>query len=297
MLGQSAGDWRKKALISVLSVKEPGHKKAATRLMGFLPKAPADRLIVFFFGKFKVLQGGQELSNERWKSRQAKMLFKFLAFRRNKGYTDKTILMELLWPNETSKTASKRLHVVLAALRKILEPDIPKGISSSYIIRKDGGYRLDLGEGGHTDIDTFTMTLEKGLKERNPALAMEYYREAEAIYRDDFLVEDQYEQWCLSERERLQREYLSVLIWLMDYYEENNDFNLSIRYAETYLASDPHKEEIYRRLMIYHLNNNMPEQATQIYARCRKQLAETLDTTISSKTEQLYQEIVSQHLS
>ena len=296
MLGQSAGEWRKKALASALKSKEPSVRKAAIQLIEFMPKVPPADLGVFFFGKFKVLQGDRELSGKHWKSRQAKTLFKYLTLRSANGYTKKEILMELLWPDESPKTASKRFHVVLAALRKILEPDIPAGIPSSYILREDGGYSLNLGEKGHTDVNTFNMMIENGLKESDPALALEYYEEAEAIYRGDFLEEDPYEQWCNTERERLKREYLRILIWLMDHHEENNEFDLCIQYGETYLASDPYKEEIYRRLMIYHQNNNMPEQAKQIYARCRKHFEEALDSRLSHKTEQLYREIVTQHL-
>ncbi len=279
-----------------MNTKEPGVQKAAIQLMECLPKAPAADLYITFFGKFKVLQGNKEISNEQWKSRQAKLLFKFLAIRSTKGYTDKEILMDLLWPDENLKTASKRLHVVLAMLRKILEPDIPKGISSSYLVREEDGYRLNLGENGHTDVETFTDLLEKGLNETNTALTLEYYRNAESIYRDEFLEENPYEEWCCQERERFRKEYLNILIWLMDHHEENNDFNVCIRYAEKFLATDPDEEEIYRRLMIYHLNNNMTEKVTKIYERCRKHFEEELDSPVSPKTKQLHHEIVSRHL-
>ena len=60
-----------------------------------------------------------------------------------KGYLDKEILMELLWPEEDPKKSAQRFHVALAALRKTLEPAIKKGVRSSYIKRSGTGYRID----------------------------------------------------------------------------------------------------------------------------------------------------------
>ncbi len=295
-LGQPAGDWRKQALLSVLKSKEPGIKKTAIALMDFLPKTATADIKVSFFGRFEVFIGGKPLTNEHWKSRQAKTLFKFLAARSTRGYTNKEMLMELLWPNESSQAASKRFHVVLAILRKTLESEIRKGVPSSYILREGEGYRVFLGDKGDTDVAEFHRMLEKGQNEQNPAAALDYYKKAESIYQGEFLEEDIYDEWCSQEREKLSKEYSDILVWLMDYFEKSGDFNTCIRYAEKYLTYHPYEEEIYRRLMVYQLNIDRPEQAKLIFERCRKRIEEGLDSPVSRKTEQLYQKIAAQYL-
>lgn len=293
---QPAGDWRKKGLLSCLSVKDPKIKKTVLKLVEHLPKAPTTSLTISFFGKFSVRKGDDELPDEQWKSRQAKMLFKFLVFKSTKGYTEKEILMDLLWPDERSQTASKRFHVILALLRKILEPDLQPGVSSSYISREGDGYRLFLGEKGLTDVEEFWLALKKGRESDSPAVAQDYFKKAESIYKGDFLEEDPYEEWCSPEREWLKKEYLNILIWLMDYYETDNDHKTGIFHAEKYLTIDPYEEGVYRRLMAYHLKNDTPEKVNRVFERCVKHLNDGLDSPISPKTEQLYQQILTQHL-
>ncbi|MCP4756552.1 MAG: hypothetical protein GY866_37290 [Proteobacteria bacterium] len=290
-----AGPWTKEGLISVSSNRDSKIRKAALELVKHLPKAPPLGLTVRLFGRFKILAGNDELADEHWKSRQAKMLFKFLVFKRAKGYTAKEILMELLWPEESPKVAGKRFHVVLAALRKTLEPDIPRGVPSSYIMREGDGYALSLGENGGTDVEEFSAVLERGRQEENREVAMGYFKQAESIYQGDFLEEDPFEDWCSQERERLRDDYLSVLTWLMDYYEDEKDTIACILYTEKYLTTDPYAEEMYRKLMFFHLQNNSPERVKQIYARCKKHLAEGLDCSVSPETERVYQQIVKKY--
>ncbi len=290
-----AGPWKKEGLMSASGGKDPKTRKAALELLEYLPKAPPASLTVRFFGKFKVLAGNRELTDEHWKSQQAKMLFKFLVFKRDKGYAAKEILMELFWPEESPKVAAKRFHVVLAALRKILEPDILRGVTSSYIKREGDGYSLSLGENGGTDVEEFSGLVESGRQEKGRETAMDCFKQAESIYTGDLLEEDPYEDWCSLERERLRDEYLEVLTGLMHHHEDENDTAACILYAEKYLTTDPYAEDVYRKLMFLHLQNNSPERVRQVYERCRKHLAEGLDCPVSPETEMAYQQIVKKY--
>ena len=104
-----------------------GLRQAASHLLRELPKASARGLQVHFFGKFRVVNGTGEIPSTAWKSRKAKTLFQYLIHSRPRGYTNKEILMELLWPEEDPAITAKRFHVALASLRKTLEPGDREG--------------------------------------------------------------------------------------------------------------------------------------------------------------------------
>ncbi len=289
-----AGPWKKENLISVSRHNDSKIKKAAIELLSYLPQNAPQSLIVNCLGQFSVYIGGQKLLDERWKSQQAKTLFKFLVFKQSRGFTPKDTLMELLWPDQSPTASAKRLQVVLTILRKILEPELPRGVPSSYIIREGNGYRLSLGDGGSTDFDTFSRLMEKGRNETEPGSALDYFNQAESIYKQDFLEEDLYSDWCSLERNRLKNEHLSLLNLLMDHHEEEGDYSVCIDLAEKYLISDPCAETIYRRLMLFHLKNGSQEQIRRVYERCQKHLTEELDSPISHETEVTYLQYVEQ---
>ena len=69
------------------------------------------------------------------------------------------------------------------------------------------------------------------------------------MYRDDYLVEDLYEDWTMIERERLTSGYVNMLERLSDYYLDDGQLQKSIGVCYQILEKDPYHEESYRRLM------------------------------------------------
>lgn len=53
------------------------------------------------------------------------------------------------------------------------------------------------------------------------------YEGAARLYRDDYLVEDLYEDWTMIERERLSGAYVSILERLSDYYLDDSQLQNS----------------------------------------------------------------------
>ena len=96
---------------------------------------------------------GLSFPQEIWKSEKAKALLKYLTLNRNKGYISKDLLLELIWPDQDPDVTSNRFHVALSTIRKTLEPDLPRGKPSSYLLRKGNSYRLEIGSDGSIDID------------------------------------------------------------------------------------------------------------------------------------------------
>jgi DNA-binding SARP family transcriptional activator len=260
---------------------------------GELPKHAPAELKVHLLGRFKLLVGDEEVSANRWKSKKAKTLFQYLLYTRSRGYANKEVLMELLWPEEDPRKTAKRLHVALASLRKTLEPDILRGTPSSYISRDHDSYRIDVGEKGWVDIENFTEETSFSQQENNPEEAIVHYLNAESIYRGDFLEEDLYTEWCIDPRERFKEQYLQLLREIVEYFESKGDYKKCIEYAKKYLDKDKYDEDVYQLLMTYYAHTGNKAMMAKTFERCKKAIAADLNCPISEETERLYKELMS----
>ena len=273
--------------------KDPQIRKAALTILDEMPKPPTPGLKVYCLGKFRVLRGDQEIPAERWKSKKAKMLFKYLVHVRSRGYLPKDVLIELLWPEGNPTKTVSRLHAVLPSLRKTLEPEISRGIPSTYLLREGDSYKLHLGDGGWVDVDEFRKELNLAREEKNPEKSISYYLNAEAIYRGDFLEEDIYVDWCIEERERLKEEYLDLLAKIMEYFERKGDYSRCIEYARKYLAFDKYAEDVYQQLMKCYSMMGNKAMVIRTFERCKSNIMNGLDCPLSKETEILYEKLKS----
>ena len=279
-------------LAELQNSKRPDIKKAVAQISELLPEKPVPAISAAFLGPFRLYVGLEEIPESRWKSKKARTLMKYLLSMRDKGFLDKEILMELLWPNEDPQKSARRFHVALAALRKVLEPSITKGVKSSYIKRSGASYRVDIGKDGQIDIELFKSAVKRaqGLKDSHESLRL--YKKAESLYKGDFLQEDPYDQWCGDEREKYRQHYLFAVKKIIDYHERNQDYTTCISYAERYLKAEPFSETTLRDLMKYYaLSGNKP-MIIRIYERFKSSIQQELDCDPSHETETLYAQLV-----
>ena len=249
---------------------------------------PPAGLRVSCFGKFMLFRGDEEIPVEAWKSEKARMLFKYLVYHKSEGYIAKDILIELLWPEADPEKSRKRFNVALTSIRKILEPGLQRGASSTYLIRKGEGYRLNLGQEGYSDIEAFDAALYRAENEKDPDNAVEDYLQAETLYKGDLFQEDQYEEWCRDARSQYSERYLRVLRFLLLFFEKKGDLEKAVMYTRRYLEIDKYAENIYRTLMeIYHQTNNRA-MVKKTYEEAKRLLENELECPLSKETEKLY---------
>jgi DNA-binding SARP family transcriptional activator len=162
------------------------------------------------------------------------------------------------------------------------------------LIRADGDtYVLDTS-GVWIDADAFSEHFSAGLRyERDgqiEAAAREYVA-AEALYRDDFLVEDLYEEWTVLRREELKDQYLAVLGKLSDFCLNRADLEGCIHRSHMLLAKEPCSEDAYQRLMQCYARLGQRGSALRWYQICERTLRQELEVAPSEKTQRLYLQI------
>jgi DNA-binding SARP family transcriptional activator len=115
------------------------------------------------------------------------------------------------------------------------------------------------------------------------------------LYKGD-LLEGWYQEWCLYERQRLQRMYIIMLDKLLDYCEANEAYESALIYGMRILKLDQARERTHRCLMrIYYASGDRTEALRQ-YDRCLAILKKELDVGPSEQTVALYHQIQNEAL-
>lgn len=249
-------------------------------------------LRVNMLGRFRLFRGNTEIPDEAWKSKKAKILFKYLVNNRNRGFITRDVLMELLWPEEDPAKSINRLHDALYALRKVIEPDSRGGGNTMHLLREGDSYMISIGEEGMVDVDEFRREKELGKKEKDPEKAVVHFLNAEAFYKGDFLEEDRYMEWCKEERASLKEEYLNLLARIMEYHDSKGDYAKTIEYAGKYLKAEKFTDDIYQQLMILYYQMGNKPMIIKTYEKYKDNMKE-LGFSISREVEELFQKLTS----
>lgn len=93
-------------------------------------------------------------------ARQQRVVLECLALRANSVVTS-DFLAEAIWADNPPAKPGPQLQVYVANLRRILEPDRPKGVPSQRLVSQLGGYVLNVGE-DELDLLRFRAQVEAG---------------------------------------------------------------------------------------------------------------------------------------
>ncbi len=244
-------------------------------------------LTVRLFGKFQVQRDDQILDG--WNARKVQELFVYLLLHRERPHA-RPVLAELLWPESTPEQSTKyfrhapwQLQTLLGC--KVLEVDAETlhltGGASLWLdaLEFERAYSRVRGVPGEELDEKRARILSEALK----------------LYRGD-LLEGWYQDWCLFERERLQRMYLAMLEKLMAYCEACDEFEAGLDCGNCALRYDAAHERIHRRIMRLYYKSGDRTAALRQYERCVLLLREELDVDPSERTVALYEQIRSGRL-
>lgn len=257
------------------------------------PQSPQSGLRVQTLGSFRVWRDGQEIESVAWGREKSLHLFQFLiTMRRQSPHVHKEQIIDRLWPELSQSEGDRDFKVALHTLNKVLEPNRKARAAPKYITRFDLTYGLNLDE-IWIDADEFERLLAAGTQAlpNAPEHASDLFKQALTLYHGDYLPERRFEDWCSSERERLQVLTLGLITTLADILLAETPLE-SIRLTQHVLTIDPVWENAYRtQMQAYHLQGNRP-MAIKTYRRCVTTLEEELGIPPLPETEALYQQIL-----
>ncbi len=257
--------------------------------------APADSaeqavLLISCFGSFAVRRGKDVIPQRPGKGSS---LLKYLASRPHQPI-QRDVLLDVLWPDTHPDIANNRLKVALYHLRQTFGRIAGEGHFEDFIMFRDGCYFFSPGIKIRSDVEAFEQAWHAGrqlevagkLKQ-----AVDYYQQAEALYRGDFLEQDVFEEWTLLRREELKDIYLTIVDKLSHYWFDTGDLPAAIDGWRKIIARDAWREDVYRQLMRCFDRLGQRGRALQRYEACRRALHEELGVEPEAETVALYDRI------
>jgi DNA-binding SARP family transcriptional activator len=266
---------------------------AATPLVPGLEALPATGplpIVIRMLGGFGVVLGEESVPSRAWRLRKAGGVFKFLLLQPERT-APREVLLETFWPHLEPDRAQNNLHVSLHALRRTLEPRLPPGAGSSYLLFEGGCYLLNPHVSWWIDVDEFEAQIaaaEVAEKDGDMSLAASRYEGALRLYAGDLLPEDTYEDWCAGRRERLRASAVRALAFLTDRAIEQREYGEAEGLAQQLLNIDGCFESAYRVQMTIHAARGNRAAVAAQYRRCYRALRQELGVAPSAETVQLY---------
>ncbi|MBI2264935.1 MAG: winged helix-turn-helix domain-containing protein [Armatimonadetes bacterium] len=200
-------------------------------------------------------------------------------------------IMETFWPGDPEK-AQNSLYSTLHRLRKALEKK-GDGSLADPVLHQGKGYGFNTDIQHSFDVEEFESSYEKGARlweSRQRGDAAAHFQRADRLYGGEFL-EGVYEDWALAVRERLERKYLDVLVYLAQFYNEDGRFDLGISYAERAVDMERCEERAHAELMNGYFRSGKRDLAVRQYHTLCKILKDHLGLSPSPPTVRLHLQI------
>lgn len=228
-----------------------------------------------------------ETTLDQCRSHQAGALLAFLAYFPRPH--ERETLIELLWPAENPELSRNRLRVVLARLRSLLEP--PEVEANSILVANRQTIFLHCT----SDVAEFEATLEAASQisgvEQIAALTkvVESYRGA--------LLPGFYENWIVSEAQRLEERYFVALRHLVAQLEKIGDLERAIHFARRGASFNALREDVTRDLMRLYAAQGLPALALKQFHELECALQRQSKTAPSFQSCELRRQIEGEKIS
>ncbi len=191
----------------------------------------------------------------------------------------------LLWPDSSEEQAHTNLRTVVIRLRQAL-PNLDDFL---HIDRRSLQWRPTVPYA--LDVMDFELALARAEQARDAKTERQALEEAVGLYRGD-LLPDCYDQWILSERDRLRQLFLAALERLVELLEQERNYSAAIRMAQYLIRHDSLHETAYRHLMRLYARSGNRAALVRTYQTCVTVLERELAVGPSSATRRLYEQYI-----
>ena len=239
-------------------------------------------LRIRLFGSLDLERDGHALA--RFPSRKVRDLFTYLILNRETTHS-REHLAGLFWGDSDEDKARHSLNTALWRLNGVLaEGAAERGRALLRVTPQEIGfnpaaeYWLDVAE--------FESRCALADSCSNADQQAALYSQAVTFYGGDLLA-DCYEEWCISERERLQCLYLRALSQLLKYHSRRECTESAIDCARRILVADSLREEVHRELIQLYMASGQTASALRQYRVCEELLQRELAVAPMPETQAL----------
>ncbi|WP_338552854.1 response regulator [Paenibacillus sp. KS-LC4] len=239
------------------------------------------QLVLQLLGQFSVEYSGKKDAAIRWRTTKAQELFLYLLQHREQ-LVRKSILIDLLWPDNGTEKIYAQLYTTVYHIRKTLD----QFGKCFHIANTTEGYILTLNQ-VVLDVEEW----ERGIASAPPlaAATLAEYEEAMNLYRGDYLKDYDY-WWAESERQRLKRLWLNISYRLEAWHVEHGQLDKAIAGYMRIIEEHAPEEEAYFALMQLYASKGNHLMVNQQYNALTAALLEELNEQPSAYITEWYKE-------
>ena len=248
------------------------------------------RLRIYTLGRFGLVIDGKALAS-RGKAQKKSLDLLKATIALGGREVDAGELADILWPDAEGDAARSAFDMTVHRLRKLLGRD-------EAVAMRDGKLSLN-AEFCWVDVWAFERGLGQlaemphdGGAAASPDPA---HLKGLELYQGAFLGSEPDHAWLLPARERLRQRFLRAVLALGRHAEGRGQWDEAAAAYERALEKDSAAEELYRRLMICHLERRDHAAMLTTYERCRDMLAVVLGVRPSPATEAVYRSLPPAH--
>ena len=242
---------------------------------------------IYLLGGLRAEQGAVVV--ERFRSQKFGGLLAYLALFPGRSHPREE-LADRFWPDSDVEAARASLRQALASLRRQMEPPpLPMGS----VLETDRLYIRLNPDAVRVDVAAFEAAFEAAVRAAaarpDPLDPLEPLSEAASLYRGD-LLPGFYDDWVLTERERLRHLYFEVLERLAAAHRDAGRLSEAIEVARRLVAAETTREGSHRLLMRHLIAAGRPGEAVRQYEELARTLRDRWDAAPDAETEALAEE-------
>lgn len=249
-------------------------------------------LQVYLFGGVRVTFEGENTDLKLSKGVQNLLVYLLLNRQR---MLSRELVAGTLWGEQNQDNARKCLNTTLWRLCQYLSLEDNPG--KSFLLTSNAG---EIGFNPHSDYWLDLKYFEEAIELIQAKSSFmtsetktEYLENALSLYRGD-LLEGNYEDWAIREREHKRQQYINACQYLMFFYAQQDDFDRGLYFGQRILDQDPLREDIHRAIMHIYQQSGRRSSALQQYEMCRSALAAELGILPMEETQNLYLQILNE---
>ena len=240
-----------------------------------------NQMHISMFGPLRISRSGAVLGPGDFGGVKPKELFELLLLGRGHP-VHKDSLIEELWPGTPPRNPTGTLESYVSILRKYLFED--RDQARRMLTTMSGAYRFALDE-VTLDLDTFDQLIARA--ERSPSKRLPLLQQAADLAVGDLLEDVPANHWIdqprAMYRDRVARVHLLIAADLII----GGNYSSAVWHGERVLTIRPYSEEAVQTIMLANHALGHSELARRVFERCRKVLADDLNTDCTSETENL----------
>lgn len=191
------------------------------------------------------------------------------------------------WPETNDEQALKNLRRLLTGLFQACPTLKPWIVSNQRTLQWQNHLALQLDVAEFEQIcQQIDHDSSRGVTDRLLPLA----EQARQLYRGE-LLPGFYDEWVLAARQQFQELYHTLLLRLIDTWQQQGDYQTALRYTKLLLEHDPISEHAYYRLIELQALLGNTAGAIQTYRLCQAVLQRELDVEPGPALQALYQRL------